>query len=198
MEKTRRKGDKERRMAGNVLNYKKSRNSYEFRDLACYGVVLYEMLYEVCTVAREHVDDGNLHHRVASWLQAHRGACHIHQHLTGEGGVVDAHVKLQALVLGLATDTLAHEVYAMTHVTDIVDTRHLEHVGLVACEVGICLDVLLDISELGTLLELYVHHAAMYALTEGDGHRQGVLHSLLGTYAHAVAHRHARDRKSVV
>ena len=44
---------------------------------------LYQMLDEVGTVAWEHVDDGNLNHRVASGLEAHRGAGHVDQYLTG-------------------------------------------------------------------------------------------------------------------
>ena len=41
------------------------------------------MFDEVGAVAGEHVDDGNLDHRVAGGLEAHRGASHIDQHLTG-------------------------------------------------------------------------------------------------------------------
>ena len=95
------------------------------------------MFDEVGTIAREHVDNGNLDHGVASGLQTHRGTGHVDQHLTCESRVVDAHVKLQTLVLGLTTDTLAHEVHTMTHVAHVVNAGYLEHVGLIAGEVGI-------------------------------------------------------------
>ena len=52
------------------------------------------MFDEVGTVAGEHVDDGNLNHRIATWLEPHGSAGHINKHLTCEGGVVDAHVEL--------------------------------------------------------------------------------------------------------
>jgi hypothetical protein len=40
------------------------------------------MFDEVGAVAWEHVDDGNLDHRVAGGLEAHRGAGHVDQYLT--------------------------------------------------------------------------------------------------------------------
>ena len=67
------------------------------------------MLDEVGTVAWQHVDDGNLNHRVAAWLQTLRGTSHVDQYLSGQCGVVNLHVELEALVLGLSTDTLAHD-----------------------------------------------------------------------------------------
>ena len=68
---------------------------------------LYQMFDEVGAVAWEHVDDGNLNHRVAGGLEAHRGAGHVDQYLTGEGRIVDLHVELQTLVLGLTADAFA-------------------------------------------------------------------------------------------
>ena len=65
------------------------------------------MLNQVSTIARQHVDDGYLDHRVATRLQAHGGTGHVDQYLTREGGVVNAHIELQALVLGLAADAFA-------------------------------------------------------------------------------------------
>ena len=152
---------------------------------------LYQMLDEVCAFAGEHVDDGNLYHRIAAGLQAHRGTGYVDEYLTCEGGVVDAHVELQTLVLGLAADTLADEVHAVAHVTDVVDALHLEHVGLVGGEVGIGLDVLGDVFELGAVFQLHIDHAAVDALAEGDGHGEGVLNTFLRAYADAVTHRHA-------
>ena len=118
--------------------------------VACWG--LYQMLDEVGTVAWEHVDDGNLNHRVAGGLEAHRGASHIDKNLTGEGGIIDLHVELQALVLGLTADALADEVDTMTHVTNVVDALYLEDVRLVAGEIGVSLDVLRDLFERETVL----------------------------------------------
>ena len=89
------------------------------------------MLDEIGTVTREHVDDGNLDHRVAAGLLAHRSTGHVDEHLTREGRIVDAHVELQTLVLRLAADTLADEVHTMTHVAHIVDTLYLEHMSLI-------------------------------------------------------------------
>ena len=103
------------------------------------------MFYQVGALAGQHVDDGNLNHRIASGLQAHGGASHIDQHLTGQGGVVDLHVELQALVLGLTRDTLAHQVHTMSHVAHIVDALYLEDMRLVRGEVGVGLDVLGDL-----------------------------------------------------
>ena len=67
----------------------------------------------------------------------------------------------------------------MTHVAHVVDALYLEHVGLIAGEVGIGLDGSSHLFELGTLFELYIHHAAMDALAEGNGHRECILHTSL-------------------
>ena len=71
-------------------------------------------------VAGKEVDNGNLNHRVAAGLQTGGGTCHTYQYLGGEGGVVDAHVELEALVLGLARYTLANEVHTVTHILYII------------------------------------------------------------------------------
>ena len=81
---------------------------------------LYQMLDEVCTITGEHVDDRNFDHRVAARLQSHGGTGYVDEYLTRQGGVVDTHVELQTLVLRLAADTLADEVYAVTHITHII------------------------------------------------------------------------------
>ena len=65
------------------------------------------MLDEIGAVAWQHVDDGNLNHRVAAWLQAHRGASHVDKHLTCQSRIVNLHVELQTLVLGLTADAFA-------------------------------------------------------------------------------------------
>ena len=63
---------------------------------------------ELLAVAFEIVNYGDLDHGVATGLLAHGCAGHIDKHLTGEGGVVDAHVELQSLVLCLAAHALAN------------------------------------------------------------------------------------------
>ena len=110
------------------------------------GIVsLYKMADEILLVTLEHVDDGNLDHRVASGLLAHGSAGHVDEYLTGEGRIVDAHVELQALVLRLSAHALPDQIDAMAHVAHVVNRCHLEHVGLVAGEIGVGLDGLRDL-----------------------------------------------------
>ena len=92
------------------------------------------MFDKVCTLAWEHVDDGDFDHGVAAGLQTHRGTGYVDEHLTCEGGVVDGHVELQTLVLRLSADTLAHEVHTVTHVAHVIDALHLEDMRLVAAK----------------------------------------------------------------
>ena len=94
------------------------------------------MADEVFAVAGQHVDDRNLNHRVAAGLQTHGGTGNVDKHLTSQGGVVDAHVELQALVLGLTADALADEVYAVTHIAHVVNRLHLEDVRLIVSKYG--------------------------------------------------------------
>ena len=63
---------------------------------------------EFLAVAFKIVNHRNLDHGVATGLLAHGGASHIDEYLTGEGGVVDAHVELQSLVLCLTANALAN------------------------------------------------------------------------------------------
>ena len=72
-------------------------------------------------VAGEEVDDGNLNHGVGSGGETHGCAGYAYEELGGEGGIVDAHAELEALVLSLARDTLAHHVYTVTHILDCID-----------------------------------------------------------------------------
>ena len=162
---------------------------------ACWG--LYQMFDEVGAVAWEHVDDGNLDHRVAGGLEAHRGASDIDQNLTGEGRIVDLHVELQTLVLGLTADALADEVDTMTHVANIIDALYLEDVRLVAGEIGVSLDILRDLFECEAVLQLDIYHATVDAFAQGDSHRKGVLDASLRTYADAVTHGHTRTEVGV-
>ena len=85
----------------------------------------------------------------------------------------------------------------MTHVAHIVDTLYLEHMSLIRGEVRISLDGGSHLLKLGTLFELYIHHAAVDTLAEGNRHRERILHAGLGTYADAVAHRHTRTEVGI-
>ena len=139
----------------------------------------------------EHVDDGNLYHRVGTGLLAHGGAGYIDQYLTGEGGIVDAHVELEELVLGGARYALASEVHAVAHILEVVDAGYLYHVGLIVHEIGVGLDGCSHFIEVIALLEFDVYHAAMDASAYGDGHGECILYSLDGLYGYRVAHAHA-------
>ena len=149
---------------------------------------LYQMAYQILAIARQHIDNRNLNHGVATRLLMHGSTSHVDQHLTCQSGVVDAHIELQTLVLGFSTHTLAHQMYTMTHVTHIVNALHLENVSLVVGEIGVGLDGGSHILQLSTILQLYIHHAAMDALTQGDSHRQSILHASLRAHTDAMAH----------
>ena len=83
--------------------------------------ILHECGDNFLASAGEHVDDWNLGHGVAAWLQTEGGASHVDQYLSSESRVVDAHVELETLVLSLARNALANEVHTMAHVLDIID-----------------------------------------------------------------------------
>ena len=57
---------------------------------------------DVFFVAWQHVDNGNLNHGVGSWLLFECGTTHVDQYLCGKCWVVDLHVELKELVVGLA------------------------------------------------------------------------------------------------
>ena len=76
----------------------------------------------------------------------------------------------------------------MAHVAHVVNALYLEHVGLVVGEVGIGLDGCCHLVEFGTVFQLYIDHAAMDALAEGNGHGEGVLDTCLRSDTDAVAH----------
>ena len=79
----------------------------------------------------------------------------------------------------------------MSHVAQGIHTWNGKDVGLVAGKVGVGLDGSGDSLEGGTFLQLDIHHAAMYALTLGNGHRERVAHARLRTDADAMPHAHA-------
>ena len=63
---------------------------------------LHECCNDFLTSSWQHVDNWNLWHGVATWLETERSTSYVNQYLSGEGWVVDAHVELETLVLGLA------------------------------------------------------------------------------------------------
>ena len=126
------------------------------------------MLNQIGTVAWQHVNDRNLNHRVATWLQTHRGASHVDQYLTCQCRVVNLHIELHALVLGLSANTLADKVYAMSHIANVVDALNLEDMSLVVGKVWVCLDVLGNLLQCEAILQLNVNHTTMDAFAQGD------------------------------
>ena len=81
---------------------------------------LHECSYDFLTSTWQHIDDRNLWHGVATWLETEGCTSHVNQDLSGEGRVVDAHGELAALVLSLARYTLANEVHTVTHLLYII------------------------------------------------------------------------------
>ena len=128
------------------------------------------MLNQVGTIAWQHVDDRNLNHRVAAWLQTHRGTSHVNQNLTSQCRIVNLHIELHALVLSLSADTLADEVHTVTHIANVIDALYLEDVSLIVSKVGVCLDVLGDLLQCEAIFQLNINHTTMDAFAQGDSH----------------------------
>ena len=127
--------------------------------------LLNQMFDEVFPLTGQHVDDRKFHHGVTSGLLAHAGACHVDQYLCGERRVVDAHAELHALVLRGTAHSLAHQVYAVSHVTHCVDRLNGHDMRFVVCEIGVGFDFLGHLIERGTVFQLHVYHASVDALT---------------------------------
>ena len=85
----------------------------------------------------------------------------------------------------------------MSHVTNVVNALHLEDVRLVIGEVGVGLDVFRHLLQRKAVFQLNIHHTAMNAFAQGDGHRQRILHTLLAANTNAVAHRHTRTEVGI-
>ena len=88
-------------------------------------------------------------------------------------------------------------MYAVTHIAHGINRRYGEHVSLVVREIGVSLDSCRNVFEFCTLLEFYVHHAAVQSFALRYSHRESVLHALLRAHAYAVTHRHARSEVGV-
>ena len=104
------------------------------------------MCNQVLTLAWEVVDNRYLNHSVGCRLLLHGSTSYVDEHLSSEGWVVNLHIKLEELVVGLATDTLTSEVYTMTNIVESINALYLEYVCLVACEVWVSLDSLCNLS----------------------------------------------------
>ena len=61
-------------------------------------------------------------------------------------------------------------MYTVPHVAYVVDALYLEYMCLVAGEIGVSLDVLGHLLQCVAVFQLYIYHAAVDALTQGDGH----------------------------
>ena len=85
----------------------------------------------------------------------------------------------------------------MTYVVELVYRVDLHHVGLVVHEISIGFDGCLHRLEVGTILKLHIHHAAMYAGSYRYGHRQCVAYAWYGTHSNRVTHRATRAEVGV-
>lgn len=141
-------------------------------------------------ITGQEVDDGDLDHGIAAGLLVHGGAGHADEDLTREGGVVDAHVELEKLVLRRAAHAFARQVDAMPHVDDVVHAGHLDDVRLVVDKVGVGLDGGCHSGKVMTFLQFDVDHAAMDAGAGGNGHGQGGLDTGDSLDGYGVAHGH--------
>ena len=121
-------------------------------------------------IAVEKVDERNLNHCVATWLLAHCGACTADKNLRCERGVIDAHIKLEQLVLRCTRNTLTGEVHAVTHIKQVINARHLLYVGLVIDKIWVGLYGCSNLFKVAALLNLNINHTAVYACTHRDCH----------------------------
>ena len=91
-------------------------------------------------LARKQVDDRYFYHRVATGLLFHRGTGHANQYLSRQRRIVDMHVELEQLVLGLSGYAFACQVDTVSHVQQLVYTRYFYDVGFIVDEIGIGFD----------------------------------------------------------
>ena len=88
-------------------------------------------------------------------------------------------------------DTFAREVHTVSHVIERVDRFHGLNVRFVVDKIRIGLDGGGHLGEICAGLEFDVHHAAVNAGAEGNGHRKRVVYSVDGAHGHGVTHRAA-------
>ena len=80
----------------------------------------------------------------------HRGTGCVDEYLGGEGGVVDAHVEFEVLVVGGAADAFACHVDSVSDVVEGVDAFYGEYVCLVAGKAWVGLDGCGDVGDVGS------------------------------------------------
>ena len=85
----------------------------------------------------------------------------------------------------------------MTHVAHVIDALHLEDVCFVRGKVGVSLDGGSYLLQRVSVLQFDIYHAAVDALTQGDGHAECILDTGFRAHAYAVTHRHAWAEVSV-
>ena len=95
------------------------------------------MSHKVFALSVEEVYDRHFDKCVTARLLAHCRAGGANKYLSREGRVVNVHVKLEKLVLGLSAHPLAGKVYPVSHVNHIIHACHLLHMGFVVHEIGV-------------------------------------------------------------
>ena len=72
------------------------------------------MRNQFLTVAAQQINYRNFNHGITSGLLFHGGTCHANQHLCGKSRIINLHVKLEQLIMGLARYPFTNQVNAMT------------------------------------------------------------------------------------
>ncbi len=98
------------------------------------------MTNDVLTIARQIVYDGNLYHGVSTWLLLECCTGSIYQYLSSKGGVIDFHVELEELVVGLTTYALANQIHTMAYIVQLIYTLNLKDMRLIASKIGVGFD----------------------------------------------------------
>ena len=121
-------------------------------------------------VACEEVDDGDFNHGVAARTLTHCRACAAYEHLARKSRIIDFHVKLEKLIVGLSGDALSYEIDTMTHIIELSHRGNRDNVGFIRGEIWVCLNGSSHRVKFVAIFELYIYHAAMNAGAHGDGH----------------------------
>lgn len=119
------------------------------------------MSHVLIAASCKEINHRNLNHCVATRLLQHCSTCHAYKNLAGKSRIVDLHIKLKELVLSLSADTLAHKVYSMTHILELVNRLYLHYMGLIIYKVWICLDCVCNILKLIAVKEFNVNHTSV-------------------------------------
>ena len=143
-------------------------------------------------IAGKEIDGGKFDHglgtEVTTGFEAESGTGTGDEDLTGERRVVDGHIKLKTLVMGVAGNAVTDKVDTMSDVIEGIDTLDRDDVGLVVCEIVICQNSGFDGLEIGAFFEFDIDHAAMDTGTQRDRHRKGILDTFDGLSSDRVTH----------